>query len=150
MVWVLKKGWFSFVCVREVCVMRLRRPLEKSPEACLSNEMDVQSTVPAPLCLCNYTFCGRLITATWVCVFVCVCCHYCVFLDKNDNLMRVTNHSIRVTFILPSCLSEDQASCDSLLFTKDFTRHGSSLSVTLGLLPLKHFWVFEFALLMVI
>lgn len=50
MLWVLKKGWCAFVCVRGECVMRLRRPLEKSLEACLSNEMNVQSTVSAPLC----------------------------------------------------------------------------------------------------
>lgn len=54
-------------------MMRLRRPLEKSLEACLNNEMNVQSTVSAPLRLCNYPFCGRLIIATRVCAFVCVC-----------------------------------------------------------------------------
>lgn len=70
MVWVLKKGWRAFVCVREECVMRLRRPLQESPEACLSNEMDVQWTVSAPFCLCNYPLCGRLIIATAVCVCV--------------------------------------------------------------------------------
>lgn len=64
--------WCASLClrVREECVMFLSWPVGNSLEACLNNEVNVQSTVSAPLLLCNYLCCGRLIICTCVCVCV--------------------------------------------------------------------------------
>lgn len=56
--------------VRDERVTILSWPVANSLEACLNNEMNVQSTVSAPLVLCNYLCCGGLIIC---CMHLCVC-----------------------------------------------------------------------------
>jgi len=61
-----------YVCVCVcVCVCVYIRPAGNSLEACMSNEMNVQSTVSAPLFLSNYQ--RSVCVFVFVCVCVCVC-----------------------------------------------------------------------------